>query len=128
MAHKSGCILLLAALAAAPAMALDDAEVREMQKICEEKRQEALAPIREQKALCEEKRQEALAPIREQKAQACIEQQLRKPDHCKRYYRTYGNVTPGPSGAPQQGYFYDLPECQAWLEAREALRVSRSRP
>ena len=54
--------------------------------------------------------------------------QLRSKGHCERYYRTYGNVAPGPSGAPQQGYFYDLPECQAWLEAREALRVSRSRP
>ena len=110
MVLKPGSILLLAALTAAPALALDDEDVRELQKVCEEKRQVALAPIREQKA------------------QACIEQQLRKPDHCKRYYRTYGNVTPGPSGAPQQGYFYDLPECQAWLEAREALRVSRSRP
>ena len=48
--------------------------------------------------------------------------------NCERYYSTYGNGAPGPSGAPQQGYFYNLPECQAWLEARDALRVSRSRP
>ena len=73
-------------------------------------------------------RQEALAPMRAQKTQACIEQQLRRPEHCERYYQTYGNVAPGPSGAPQQGYYYDLPPCQEWLAARDALRVSRSRP
>lgn len=105
-----GILWLSLPLVPATAIALDDAEVRQMQEVCEQKRQEALAPIRERKT------------------QACIEQQLRTPDHCKRYYTTYGNVTPGPTGAPQQGYFYDLPECQAWLEAREALRVSRSRP
>jgi hypothetical protein len=97
-------------LAAPLAIALDDDDVRELGK------------------KCEAARSEALAPIRERKTQACIEQQLRSEGHCKRYYTTYGNVAPGPSGAPQQGYFYDLPECQEWLEAREALRVSRSRP
>ena len=84
--------------------------------------------VRELQKVCEDKRAEKLAPIRAQKTQACIEQQLRTKEHCERYYTTYGNVAPGPSGAPQQGYFYDLPECQQWLEAREALRVSRSRP
>ena len=77
---------------------------------------------------CEAVRSKALEPIRARKTQACIEQQLRSKGHCERYYQTYGNTTPGPTGAPQQGYFYDLPECQQWLEAREALRASRSRP
>ena len=104
-----GILSLASLLVPVTAMALSDSDVRRMQ------------------AECEAKRQEALAPIRERKTQACIEQQLRTKGHCERYYTTYGNVTPGPSGAPQQGYFYDLPECQAWLEAREALRVSRSR-
>lgn len=109
------CVRFLAAtalglLVAGGAVALNDADVR---KLSEE---------------CEAVRQEALKPIRQQRTQACIEQQLRSKGHCERYYQTYGNVAPGPSGAPQQGYFYDLPECQAWLEAREALRVSRSRP
>ena len=104
------CILsLVSLLVPATVIALSDSDVRRMQ------------------AECEAKRQEALAPIRERKTQACIEQQLRTKGHCERYYTTYGNVTPGPSGAPQQGYFYDLPECQAWLEARETLRASRSR-
>ena len=93
-----------------PAWSLTDADVRKMEQVCEAKRQEALAPIRARKT------------------ESCIAQQLRAPDHCKRYYQTYGNVSPGPSGAPQQGYFYDLPECQEWLQARETLRVSRSRP
>ena len=84
--------------------------------------------VRELGKKCEAARSEALAPIRARKTQACIEQQLRSKGHCERYYTTYGNVSPGPTGAPQQGYFYDLPECQEWLEAREALRVSRSRP
>ena len=77
---------------------------------------------------CEARRQEMLAPIRAQKTQACIEQQLKSPGHCERYYQTYGNTTAGPGGGMYQGYFYDLPECQRWLEAREQLHQSRSRP
>ena len=107
-AHR--LVLLPVCLLSLSAAALDDEDVRQLQK------------------QCEAARSEALAPIREQKTQACIEQQLRAPDHCRRYYTTYGNVAPGPSGAPQHGYFYDLPECTAWLEAREQLRASRSRP
>ncbi len=77
---------------------------------------------------CEARRQQELAPIRAQKTQACIEQQLKSPGHCERYYQTYGNTTAGPGRGMYQGYFYDLPECQKWLEAREALHQSRSRP
>jgi hypothetical protein len=84
--------------------------------------------VRKMEQECEAMRQEKLAPIRAQKTQTCIEQQLKSPGHCERYYTTYGNVSPGPSGAPQQGYFYNLPECQLWLESRETLQASRSRP
>ena len=52
--------LLASALAATPAVALDDDEVRELGK------------------KCEAARSEALAPIRARKTQACIEQQLRR--------------------------------------------------
>ena len=103
-------ILLMGLVAGAPALAVTEAEVTKLQQ------------------QCEAVRKEALAPIRAQRTQACIDQQLRSKDHCERYYTTYGNVSPGPSGAAQQGYFYDLPECQAWLQARDALRVKRSRP
>ena len=103
-------ISLLAVLPASAVLALSDSDVRKMQQTCEAAREEALAPMRARKT------------------KSCIEQQIRRPEHCERYYQTYGNVTPGPSGAPQQGYYYDLPPCQEWLEAREALRVSRSRP
>lgn len=77
---------------------------------------------------CEADRQKALAPIRAQKTQSCIEQQLRSKGHCERYYTTYGNVTPSPTGRPQAGYFYDLPKCQQWLSARQKLEVENSRP
>lgn len=97
-------------LAATEGMALNDADVAELKKECEAVRQEALAPIRAQRT------------------QACIEQQLRSKGHCERYYTTYGNVAAGPAGVARPGYFYDLPECRAWLDARNALRVSRSRP
>ena len=116
MAPAMGCagrglsVLLGTLILSAPLMALDESDVKDLQK------------------KCEAVRSEALAPIRAQKTQACIEQQLRSKGHCERYYTTYGNVAPGPSGAPQQGYFYDLPECQAWLDAREKLRVQHSRP
>lgn len=107
---KSTFVFVAALLLSASAAAVTDSDVRKLQK------------------QCEAKRQVKLEPIREAKTQACIEQQLRSEGHCQRYYTTYGNVTPGPSGSPQQGYFYDLPECKAWIDAREALRVSRSRP
>lgn len=75
---------------------------------------------------CEAARQEALAPIRAQKVQSCIDQQIRQPDHCKRYYTTYGNTTV--QGRRRvTGMFYDLPQCMAYLEASEALQASRSR-
>lgn len=77
---------------------------------------------------CEMARQKALAPIRAQRTQTCIEQQLRTPESCETYYKTYGNVGRGPTGAPVGGYFFDLPPCQAWLKAREDLRLSNSRP
>jgi hypothetical protein len=77
---------------------------------------------------CEAARQKALAPIRAQKTKACIDQQLRSKEHCERYYTTYGDVTPGPSGAPQGGYFFDLPPCVDWLTARKKLEDERSRP
>lgn len=79
-------------------------------------------------AQCEAARQKSLAPIRAQKTKACIDQQLRSKEHCERYYTTYGNVTPGPSGAPQGGYFFDLPPCKEWLTARKKLEDERSRP
>jgi hypothetical protein len=101
---------LLSLLASTAALAVSDSDVNKLQK------------------QCEAVREEAMAPIRAQRTQTCIDQQLRSKGHCERYYTTYGNVSPGPSGAAQSGYFYNLPECQAWLEARDALRVSRSRP
>ena len=85
------------------------------------------AEVKKLQQQCEARRSEELAPIRAQKTQACIEQQLMNPGHCERYYTTYGNATAGPGRSISQGYFYDLPECQRWIEAREALRVSRSR-
>ena len=77
---------------------------------------------------CEMARQKALAPVREQRTQACIEQQMRTPESCRSYYKTYGNVRRGPSGAPVGGSFFDLPPCQAWLRAREDLRSRNSQP
>ena len=77
---------------------------------------------------CEAARQKALAPVRAQRTQTCIKQQLRSKEHCERYYTTYGDVTPGPSGAPQGGYFFDLPPCVDWLTARKKLEDERSRP
>ena len=93
----------------ASAAALDDADVKELEE------------------QCEAAREAALAPIRQDRTRACVEQQLRRMDNCERYYATYGNVSRSPGGAPTTGYFYDLPECQQWLEAREQLRQSRSR-
>ena len=75
---------------------------------------------------CEALRQKELEPIRAQKTQTCIEQQLRSKGHCERYYTTYGNVGASSMG-PTAGMFYNLPECQDWIEAKEELRRSHSR-
>ena len=76
-------------------------------------------------ARCEAEREKRLAPIREQKTQSCITQQIRQPDHCRRYYTTYGN-TSIIGGLRRQGMFYDIPQCQEYLDARAALQASRS--
>ena len=102
-------LLMSGLLLALPGMALNDSDVAKLKKECEAARQVALAPIRAQRT------------------QACIEQKLRSKGHCERYYTTYGNVAVGPGNAPTSGYFYDLPQCQKWLDAKNALRVSRSR-
>lgn len=87
------------------------------------------ADVRAMERSCEERREQELAPLRERKAQACIEQQMRSsPDACRRYYSTYGNRRRLASGAISPGYYYDLPECEQWLQAREELTNSRSRP
>ena len=44
---------------------------------------------------CEAAREVALAPIREQRVQACIEQKLRQPDHCRRSRNTACNDLAG---------------------------------
>ena len=110
--NNSGVCLMISLaclLVGTPALAVTDADVKKLQQ------------------QCEAVREKSLAPIRARRTQDCIDQQLRSKDHCERYYTTYGNVAPGPSGAPQQGYFYNLPECKAWLDARNALQASRSR-
>jgi hypothetical protein len=99
------------AICATPvSLALDDADVRELERACEERRKQALAPLRERKT------------------QVCIDQQMRSPDSCHRYYATYGNRMRTSSGTISAGYYYDLPECQQWLQAREELSAQRSRP
>ncbi|MEM1113842.1 MAG: hypothetical protein AAGI11_18155 [Pseudomonadota bacterium] len=74
---------------------------------------------------CEKQREEALAPVRAQRAQDCKDQQLRSPDHCDRYYQSYGNVgLAGGIGMGRQGLYYDLPVCQDWLKARDAAQAT----
>ena len=75
---------------------------------------------------CEAAREKQLAPIRAQKTQTCIEQKIRAPDHCERFYTTYGN-TSMVGGMRRQGLYYDLPECLAFLDAQAVLQSSRSR-
>ncbi|MCB1680224.1 MAG: hypothetical protein KDI16_16205 [Halioglobus sp.] len=86
------------------------------------------AQVQQLERQCETARDKALAPIRAQKTQACVEQQQRSRRQCERYYATYGNVSIDPSGAPQQGLFYDLPPCRDWLAARKALRMHHAEP
>jgi len=101
--------LAVGLLTASGSQALDDSQVRKL------------------KNECEAAREVELEPIRERRAEVCIEQRLRSPDHCRRYYKTYGNVSAMGARVPTAGMFYDLPECVAWRDASEALRASRSR-
>ena len=105
---RSLCAAVLFTVASCEAMAVSQSEVDQLN------------------AQCEAAREESLAPIRAQKVQSCIDQQIRQPDHCGRYYTTYGNTTVRGSRRIE-GMFYDLPQCQAYLEARETSQASRSR-
>ncbi|MEM9256397.1 MAG: hypothetical protein AAGA91_13195 [Pseudomonadota bacterium] len=78
-------------------------------------------------ATCEAKRTEVLAPLREEKTQQCIEAGEFSAEHCQNYYSTYGNVGAIAAASPPPMGF-DLPECQAWLQAREELQQSHSQP
>jgi hypothetical protein len=75
---------------------------------------------------CESAREKTLVPVRAEKIRVCIDQKERAPDHCERYYQTYGNTSMVGSRRVE-GMFYDLPECQAYLEAQETLQGGRSR-
>ena len=87
---------------------------------------QSAADIERMNAECESAREQALAPVREQKTRSCIEQKIRSPGHCERYYTTYGNTTIT-GNRRTDGLFYDLPECQAYLDARETRQASHSR-
>lgn len=90
--------------------------------------QKSQSEIDELSRQCEAQREEKLAPIRAERIKDCKEQGLKAPDHCERYYQTYGNVgRVGGIGAPRSGMFYDLPVCQEWVREREISRASRSR-
>lgn len=73
---------------------------------------------------CEAARTKELTPLRAEKTQECIEQKIRAPDHCQRYYTTYGN-TSMTGGLRKQGMYYDLPECQAFMKAQQAFQSGR---
>jgi hypothetical protein len=73
---------------------------------------------------CETAREQKLTPLRAEKTRDCVEQKIRAPDHCRRYFSTYGNNSMS-GGLRKQGMFYDLPECRAYLEADQALQSGK---
>ncbi len=105
------CLFAGSALCGTPAMAVTEAELRELDRRCEQARSAALAPIREKLAReCEPTRPRAPDPREE----------------CKTELSTYGNSRTGAKGNVVPGLFYDLPECRAAQAAWSEW--DRSRP
>lgn len=66
--------------------------------------------------VCEQARQEKLAPLKEKHAQECIDKGS-GPAWCKKYYADYGHKM-----GKRAPLFYDLPECVEAFELRKAYR------
>lgn len=106
----SGFILCGMACAAWAAADLDQEQLRQMDRKCEEARSAKLAPIRAELARKCEQEQRYLG---NQKRDCALE------------VSTYGNTFTGPRGAAIRGMYYDLPECVAAAEAWKKWEASR---
>ncbi|ABV35976.1 conserved hypothetical protein [Shewanella sediminis HAW-EB3] len=72
---------------------------------------------RELDSLCEDARQEKLAPLREKYIEECVEKQGKERDYCTRFYRDYGERS-----GNRPAFFYDLPECVKVWEFKKSSR------
>lgn len=106
----SGFILCSVACAAWAAADLDQEQLRQMDRKCEEARSAKLAPIRAELARKCEQEERYLG---NQKRDCALE------------VSTYGNTFTGPRGAAIRGMYYDLPECVAAAEAWKKWEASR---
>lgn len=68
---------------------------------------------------CEEARQEKIAPLREAEIEKCKQQEQKEPAWCERFYADYGAGGKTKYGGYRPNLFHDLPEC---LEAEQERR------
>jgi len=68
---------------------------------------------------CEDARQEKIAPLRQAEIANCKKQKDKDPAWCERFYVDYGAGGKTEYGGYRPGMFHDLPEC---IDAHEERR------
>ncbi len=69
---------------------------------------------------CEQEREQRIAPLREAEIEKCIQQDRKDPDYCKRFFSDYGNAGRTIHGTFRPRMFHDLPECLEAEKRRQA--------
>ncbi len=81
------------------------------------------ASIQELERRCEDMRENRIRPLRETEIEKCKADETKDPAWCERYYQDYGNATRGPEGKYTPRMFDDLPPC---VQAREKKAATRA--
>ena len=68
--------------------------------------------------LCEEARQEILEPEREKLIMQCIKTGKKQPEYCRHYYADWGDAMRLDRATMRPALYYDIPECIAARKAR----------
>lgn len=76
--------------------------------------------IEQLEALCEQEREKRLKPERERLIKQCIEQMGKSEEYCTAFYADHGDEVRINRARVRPALYYDLPECVAAREAREA--------
>jgi len=73
-------------------------------------------------AICEAARERKLAPLRAERTERCVREEKRPLEACRAENAHWGNTSAIRGRGARAGMFYDLPECLAAFEARQAYR------
>lgn len=73
---------------------------------------------------CQEAREARIAPLREKAIEDCLSERrsTRTREDCERIYSDFGEAGATAGGGFRQAMFSDLPECVAYVEAKDKQR------